>query len=199
MMLGPSRTRSEMEIEMPNLPKSKSVQIWDGYQGKRLTLEPEHKLATVFDHADRPKDKTPKDADPLGGWRSILLDARKIPDLNREPLGEKDIDGRHVIGFRITTPTGMIDVWGDPKTGMPVRMDVTTALMPNVKMTMRDFELNVDLDESLFSVEPPAGYKVSTVHLPKPNDAPRRGERLDRDVPLLRRIERRDFPGLAGS
>ena len=172
MMLGPSRTRSEMEIEMPNLPKSKSVQIWDGYQGKQLTLEPAQKRATIFDHADRSKDNTPKDADPLGGWRAILLDARKAPDMKREPLGEKDIDGRHVIGFRITTPTAVTDIWGDPKTGMPVRMDMTTLLMPNLKMTMRDFELNVDLDESLFSVEPPAGYKVSTVRLPKTDDAP---------------------------
>ena len=175
MMLGPSRSRSEMEIEMPNLPKSKlskSVQIWDGYKGKHLNLDPERKLATVFDYVDRPKDKTPKDADPLGGWRSFLLDARKAPDIKREPLGEKDIDGQHVIGFRITTPTVVMDVWGDPKTGTPVRMDMTTPLMPNAKMTMRDFELNVDLDESLFSIEPPASYTVTIVKSPKTDDSP---------------------------
>jgi hypothetical protein len=172
MMLGPSRTRSEMEIEMSNLPKTKLLQIWDGYKGKQLSLEPEHKRATVFDYIDRPKDTTPKDADPLAGWRSVLLDARKKPDLKREPLGEKDIDGVHVIGFRVTTPTATLDVWGDPKTGTPVRMDMTTPLMANVKMTMRDFELNVQLDESLFSVEPPAGYKISTVRVPKTNDPP---------------------------
>ena len=59
---------------------------------------------------------------------------------------------------------------------MPVRVEMTTALMPNLKMTMSDFEFNVDLDESLFSVEPPAGYKVSTVRLPKTND-PAAGEK----------------------
>ena len=167
MVLGPSRTRSEMETEMPNLPKSKLVQIWDGYQGKSLQLEPEQKLATLY--VDRPKDKTPKDADPLGGWRSLFLDAWKTPGLKREPLGEKVIDDRHVIGFRITTPAGVIEVWGDPKTGMPVRIDETTALIPNMKMTISDFELNGDLDESLFSVEPPAGYKVTIVR--QTNDA----------------------------
>ena len=31
---------------------------------------------------------------------------------------------------------------------------------PDVKTTMSDFEFNVDMDESLFSVEPPAGYEV---------------------------------------
>ena len=32
-----------------------------------------------------------------------------------------------------------------------------------VKITVSDFELNVDMDESLFSVKPPAGYKVTVV------------------------------------
>jgi len=65
-------------------------------------LEREKKLATLY--IDGPKDKTPKDADLLGGWGSFFLDAQKAPGLKREPLGEKDIDGRHVIGFRGTPP-----------------------------------------------------------------------------------------------
>ena len=171
-MLGPSRTRSEMVTEMRGLPRSRMVQIWDGYKGKQLSLEPEQKRATVFDSTDRPKDGTPEAADPLGIWRSILLDAHKRPGDKREPLGEKEIDGRHVIGFRIVSPAATLEVWGDPETGMPIRIDMTTKLMPNVKTTMRDFELNVPLDKSLFSVEPPAGYKVSTVRLPKANNSP---------------------------
>jgi hypothetical protein len=160
MKLGESRSRVETELEAPNYPKSKSVEIWDGYQGKRLSLDPEKKLATLS--VDRPKDKTPEKVDPLGGWGSFFLEAQKAPDVNREPLGEKEIDGRHVIGFRITTPAGVIEVWGDPKTGLPVRIDETMVLMHNmkVKLTVSDFELNVDMDESLFSVEPPAGYIV---------------------------------------
>ena len=27
------------------------------------------------------------------------------------------------VGFRLTTPIEVIEVWGDPKTGMPVRID----------------------------------------------------------------------------
>ena len=42
----------------------------------------------------------------------LLLDARDKPDVKREPLGEKDIDGRHVIGFRITTPAAVIECVG---------------------------------------------------------------------------------------
>ena len=59
-----------------------------------------------------------------------------------------------------------MSLWGDPKTGLPVRIEMTMAMMPNVKITMSDFEFNVDMDESLFSVEPPAGYEVH----PGPHD-----------------------------
>ena len=34
------------------------------------------------------------------------------------------------------------------------------AMTPGVKSTMSDFVFNVEMDESLFSVEPPAGYEV---------------------------------------
>jgi hypothetical protein len=39
-------------------------------------------------------------------------------------------------------------------------------------VTLSDFELNVDLDESLFSVEPPAGYQVTTTKLHTASTAP---------------------------
>ena len=57
-----------------------------------------------------------------------------------------------------------MSVWGDPKTGLPVRIEMTMEIMPNLKVTMSDFEFNVDMDESLFSVEPPAGYEVGSFY-----------------------------------
>ena len=172
MMLDASRIRSEIDDETPEQPRSQSVIIWDGYQGKTLKLEPKLKLATVTEDLDRPKDKKSEDEDLSRGWRSSFLYAQNPSDEQSEPLGEKDIDGRHVIGFRLTHHGMVTDLWGDPKTGLPVRMEETRELMPNVKLksTMSDFELNVDLDKSLFSVEPPPGYKVTVVR--KTNDGP---------------------------
>ncbi len=37
--------------------------------------------------------------------------------------------------------------------------------MEGVKCTQSDFAFNVELDESLFSIEPPAGYTVQTVQV----------------------------------
>ena len=53
-----------------------------------------------------------------------------------------------------------LSLWGDPKTGQPVRTEMTMAMHANVKSTLSDFTFNVDMDESLFSTEPPPGYTV---------------------------------------
>jgi outer membrane lipoprotein-sorting protein len=163
-------TRSRWEMEMPD--KSKVVTIQDLSQGKQLTLMADSKTATILTFA--PRDRTSADGDLLAGLRSLLLDARQKPDVKREPLGEKDIDGRRVIGFRITIEGADVNLWGDPKTGQPVCLEMTAGMDGSMKGTASDFVFNADMDESLFSVEPPAGY---TVRYEK-SDASRREEDL---------------------
>jgi len=171
MMLNASRSRTETEVEMPNMPKHKMVTIWDGSQGKSLHLQPAQKRATLYDYVNMPRDKTPNQ-DPLGGLRAMLLDSENKRYDKREPLGKRDIDGRQVVGFRISLAGGVFSVWGDPKTGLPVRVEAITAMAPNAKITMSDFEFNVEMDESLFSLEPPAGYEVMVVRSPANDGSP---------------------------
>jgi len=157
MVLGATRSRQEME--MPD--KSKGIMIFDWGRGKSLTLEPATKKAMVLTLANLSKDQVSQQ-DMFAQFRSILLDARDKPDVQREPLGEKEIDGRRVVGFRVNTRGMVTSLWGDLKTGLPVRAEVTMAMYANTKMTMSDFVFNVDMDESLFSTEPPAGYTVQS-------------------------------------
>jgi len=166
MMLGADRVRRE-SVELDN---SKVVEIWDGRQGKSLSLLPDQKRATVSTEASTSEHKTPHGAqqDAAAGFRALLLDACNRPGVKRESLGEKEIDGRRVVGVRITLPAAVMNVWGDPKTGLPYRIESTTRMMPNVQLTMSDFEFNVPMDESLFSVEPPAGYKVGSFFIETP-------------------------------
>ena len=154
-------TRSRQEIEMPN--KSKMVMIFDWGQGKSLTLEPTTKKAIVLTMTNMPKGKMSIDKDPLGWLRLLLLDARDKPGVKREPLGEKEIDGRRVVGFRVDTNGTVMSLWGDPNTGLPVRVETTMAMFANAKTTMSDFVFNLDMDESLFSTEPPTGYTVQNM------------------------------------
>ncbi len=164
MMLDANRSRTVLV----GPDEFKSVQIWDGGLGKQLCLIPAKKQAQVFNSANKSKDKTPNGGDPVAGWRSLLLDARDKPNVKRESLGEKDIDGRRVVGFRISSPEAVFCVWGDPKTGLPARIQMTTVMVPNLELTISDFEFNVDMDESLFSVEPPAGYEVGSFFISTP-------------------------------
>lgn len=178
MMLGADRIRTESE----GPGKHKTVHIWDGRLGKSINLIPDQKRATISKKEDKSKDKASSQApqDAAARFRTLLLDARDKPGVKRESLGETEIDGHRVVGVRITHSDGLeMSVWGDPKTGLPVRIETTTAMVPNLKSTKSDFEFNVELDESLFSVEPPAGYEIGVFFIGHPVFDPSSTEEKD--------------------
>ncbi len=147
-----------MRVEHDTSGKQTTVTIMDD-TGKSLTLFPALKIAIVATRRNMPKEKLPKAI--FFELRSQLADARDRPDWIREPLGEKVIDGRRLVGYRLTGHGMINELWGDPKTRMPVRIETSTPSNPSGKPAIySDFVFNADLDESLFSLEPPAGYKV---------------------------------------
>jgi outer membrane lipoprotein-sorting protein len=150
----PQRMRVEQEIA----GKQTLVTISDD-QGNSLTLRPTEKIAIVTTLENVPKEKRPKAI--FFELQSQLADARDQPGWIRERLGEKVFDGRHLVGYRLTGHGMICDLWGDPKTGMPVRIEKSAPSNPNMKPTScSDFVFDAALDESLFSLEVPAGYKV---------------------------------------
>ncbi|MGW8256151.1 MAG: zf-HC2 domain-containing protein [Thermoguttaceae bacterium] len=150
-----SPQRMRLEHDMPG--NQKSVLIIDD-MGNSLALRPAQKVAMLTTCTNVPGEKRHKAI--FFELRSQLADARDLPDWIREPLGEKVIDGRRLIGYRLTGHGMICTLWGDPKTGMPVRIETIAPSDPNVKMIASDFVFDVDLDESLFSLKPPTGYKV---------------------------------------
>jgi hypothetical protein len=60
----------------------------------------------------------------------------------------------------MTTPGQTTVLWGIEETGEPVRIEFSSEMMPKTKIIMTEFEFNLELDESLFSVEVPAGYEI---------------------------------------
>jgi len=163
MVLDGFRMRQVMELpDMPELPdKTKVVTIEDSRQGKSLLLVPASKTATVRTSTKNRKDKTPESGSLFTVLRLFQLVEEKPDAVEHESLGEKEIDGRKVVGFHISSPVGDLILWGDPETGLPVRVETTSGIEGSVKATFTDFAFNVDLDESLFSLEPPAGYTVT--------------------------------------
>ena len=151
------RVRMREVTQLADMPKF--VVIRDLSQGKSLTLVPASKTATVLTSTSKRKDKTPE-YDAAAFFRLFQLVVEKPDAVEHESLGEKEIDGRKVVGFHISSPVGDLILWGDPETGLPVRLETTSGIEGSVKATFTDFAFNVDLDESLFSLEPPAGYTV---------------------------------------
>ncbi len=174
MILDAARKRTETVTA----DKSTMIKIWDRNKGKKLCLLPEKKRATVYDVARTPEGEAAS-KDPSAGFRTLLLRARDMPGVKHESLGKRKIDGRQVVGVRLRLPAVVMSVWGDPKTGLPVYIESTAAVTPNMKVTMSDFELNVDLDESLFSVEPPPGYEVGSFFITTPVIDPSTTEEKD--------------------
>jgi len=168
MTLGRARMRQVME-----LPESKVVTIEDSSQGKSIMLVTASKTATVLTSTKNRKDETPESGGLLTLIRLLQLVDEKPGAVEHESLGEKEIDGRKVVGFHISSQPHDLILWGDPKTGLPVRVETTWGMEGSVKATFSDFVFNVDMDESLFSLEPPAGYTVrnaNTDHSPEEED-----------------------------
>ncbi len=170
MWLAPNRIRTERNA--PGEPRM--VWISDLEKRKTLTLFPDQKQATVTTMTNIPKETTSKNW--FAEMRSLLADAQVKPDIKREPLGEKEIDGHRVVGYRVSgsglgdrgPPGTTMTLWGDPKTGLPVRIEVdapNSSMGMKYRVTMSAFVFNADLGESLFSVEPPAGYTIRRMQL----------------------------------
>jgi hypothetical protein len=89
-------------------------------------------------------------------------------DGTEEQLGEKEINGQPVTGFKVLQEDRYFQydmtIWADAADGVPRLVEVTSKPLDgsySIKWTMENFDLDVDLDEELFSLEVPAGYTLA--------------------------------------
>jgi outer membrane lipoprotein-sorting protein len=148
----PERMRTELPDGSVSIINEKAFVI----------LNPKAKTAMRMNFA---ADSMPQDK---GG---NMVDAmRSLGTQKGEPLGEKEIDGIATVGFRVALGGRTMQIWADKKTAYPVRVEMTMAVRGNdAQMVMDKFVIDAPLDDSLFSLDPPAGYKLETksIELPK--------------------------------
>ncbi len=139
------------------------VSIADMKAGKLVSLVPKQKIATVMNLKNIPtgRDK-PQFNDFFERMRDLLSKSRDAKEDDYKQLGEKEIDGRRVLGFRYASPMQLMTLWGDPVTGLPVLVETVWSGIPRTETTMSHFELNEDLKPELFDTTPPADYKVQS-------------------------------------
>lgn len=129
-----------------------------GGEVKGLNLIPLQSKYNTFEFSNAP-DK--HDAGPYVSLEKL----RALPNQADEALGQKPIDGRILEGYRVRETDTTTTVWVDPKTGEPARVEMEFPAAPGMNMILSDFRFDVQLDDSLFSLEPPAGYEPMGVGL----------------------------------
>ncbi len=152
MNMGTPRVRSEMLSA-----DGKTIQlivIVDYDTSQMLQLIPKKKIAVLIELKDIPEEK-PENL--LEIMRNIITELQNDPNVSVEPLGEKEIDGRIAKGFRATGPDVELTVWADPQSALPIRMEQKWGQM---QFVCTDFQFDIEMDESLFSMEIPEGYSA---------------------------------------
>jgi hypothetical protein len=90
---------------------------------------------------------------------------KKLPAKADENLGTKEIDGIDCDGYRVTQGDLTTTVWIDAKTGDLVQVEQKYASAPGMNTIIKNIKFDEVLDDSLFSLTPPAGYKSSGFEL----------------------------------
>jgi len=137
-----------------------AIVISDFQQGKIVTLMPAQNKAMIVE-----MENVPEDEGKFNMFREIrkhLQEAQDTEDESVQFLGEKEIDGLTVIGYHVQKPGVDITVWADPQTKLPVEMTNTSG---PTTYTMTDIVFDVELDESIFSLEIPEGYTIRTMQV----------------------------------
>ncbi len=149
--------RTEVAIKEPGCARTTTADGYvtivreseDGVKG--INYFPPEKKYTVFEFTNAPDH-------PDTGPYTSAEKLRALPEQADEALGQKQIDARLLEGYRVHEDDVTTTVWIDPATGELARVEMAFASAPGMDMILSDFQFNVPLDDSLFSLEPPADY-----------------------------------------
>jgi outer membrane lipoprotein-sorting protein len=133
------------------------IAIVDGTSGKMISIVPQggYTLAEIDCF-----NKT----DGTGPFASIQA-MKNLPAKADERLGQKEIDGIDCDGYKVTQGDLAKTVWLDAKTGDLVQVELKYASAPGMDKIIKNIKFDIVLEDSLFSLTPPAGYKPFGVEL----------------------------------
>ena len=133
------------------------VSIIDLETGRILVLTAGSREAVYIDLKGLPS--IPNYLDTL---KNVITELQKSPDFSVEELGEQDIAGQKLVGFHAANPKLDVTIWADRRTALPVRIE---QMEGQLKVICRNVQFDVPMDESLFSMEVPEGYKLQQTEL----------------------------------
>jgi hypothetical protein len=147
---------SRIRRTISNVPEAASV--IDLETMKVLALDPGKKEAVIIDLKGLQKRLD----NYLDNLRNIITDLQNREGFEAQKLGEKTIEGRQTVGFYFKHPKAELTIWADTETSLPLRIEGREGQMPIV---CKNFNFDVPMDESLFSMEVPEGYTIKQSEL----------------------------------
>jgi len=132
-----------------------TLRILDQAKGIFLNLDPKEKAALIFKFPGKPSTIR---------FFEILDELEKD---KRTTSSMEKLDGSDVVVYRLTKEEMNRTIWVDRKTKLPVRVEIEHLKGPRQKELMTQFGWDPPIANpaQFFSVEPPAGYTVSTKSL----------------------------------
>lgn len=147
------RTISNMDMTM----------VLDLEEGRMLSLENTEKIASYVDIQGTVQEGT---RNILSFVRNIVAEVKDNPNAQIEDLGEKEINGKKAVGFHVVDTNIDLTIWADAKTALPVRIEFTEGKAFTI---IKNIEFDVPMDESLVSMDVPAGYTLKDAALSMEN------------------------------
>ncbi len=128
-----------------------AVTIIDLESSRILSLDHDEKQATFIDLKGLPK--IPNYLETI---KTLLTEIQDSPGFYTEDLPEQVVDGINVYGIRAFHPRVELTIWVDAETDLPIRIDQQEK---QIKVICRNIQFDVPMDESMFSMDVPDGYK----------------------------------------
>jgi outer membrane lipoprotein-sorting protein len=159
--------RMRMETVAPGTPEDAVISIGDVGRKKLIILKPVTKQYISYDlTGDLSSSKQNADV-------SLFEELRRIPDSGAQSIGTKEIGGIVAEGFRASQSGMSYVIWADPDTQRIMLVEFESENVKGMKGELSDFDFDAQLDDSLFSVDPPPGYTVTdsqTIKVEKPSE-----------------------------
>ena len=170
---GPAQT-SQVLFMAPGherkITAEKLLQISDYQSGRVLAIDPCCGWSLLIEYTLTVREKL------LG---SELDRLRRMGKDSGRFVGKEELDGRKVNVFEAEDRNDKLTIWCDKETDLPVRVKIVTgeqeqgASAGKATVTLSDFVWNEELDESLFELKTPEGFKQYQIRL------------LDNSLPLV--------------
>jgi outer membrane lipoprotein-sorting protein len=93
----------------------------------------------------------------------LIEEMRSLPERADQVLALREMGGRTARGYRVTEHGMDKTLWVDAKTGDLIRMEGEFVNAPGAHVVLTNFRFDAELDDSLFSLEPPAGFTLMKI------------------------------------